>query len=544
MNLPHVVLLVLGLYFTASFLYVVFWEKNHVETSDRSIIALVSSFKLALCISPLPAFFLGLEYEDAYVWSANALFLDKYQGFGRENFITSSCLFGSVDHCIYSGSFSSHSILFPTILWGISKITGFSPFAVSWTNLFFSILVIGRLYKVSLLLFRNRIYACVTVLILVTTPIISVFHTTGFVETFSSYVLLSCLHYYLAYDQADSKRWPQLTLFIASFVIAVFTKRENLLLVVIPFIGLLVRLIQKRPHKAGRLFAEAVALTVISIIYLATTGILLTEIREAADIGGPTFSVSYVLRLAPSLFEALSNFNWFSLCSVFIFVGFLLAVSCLRRVPMLLYPGILSLSYLVVYLLHYRSYYFVTFGDVTSTEWLRYLTNVYPILCLMGGYTLYMLSQIRLTRNWLMPLLALVLVAVQVWKVPELQRQLYQEESEIRITPVTETLELIGQKGELIITDKPLLFQIFGGPHLELLDVYSIKSEIGSHPMKEFLIKYDKIYFVRRKDFDSDADRKRFPNYRSVLDAFEARKIKDLGRGHDLYELKMKGSPD
>ena len=542
MSLPNTLLLFLGVYFTGSFLYVIFFERQNLENTDRAIITLFAVFKLVICLSHSPGFFLGLEYEDAYIWSANALFLDKYQGFDREKFITSSCLFGSVDHCMYTGSFSSHTILFPTILWGVSKITGFSPYIASWTNLFFSVLLIGRIYKVSLLLIENRTYACLTVLILVTTPIISVYHTTGFVEMFSSYMLLSCLYYYLAYERAESKRWLLFTLFVASFIVAVFTKRENLLLVAIPFIGWIGRLVQGRPHQVTRVFAEVVPLAAIIITYLATTGTLLTEISEVADIGGPTFSVSYFIRLAPSLLAAVSSFNWFSLCSLFICVGFLLAVVDFQRAPLLLYPGILSLSYLVLYLIHYRSYYFIHYADVTSMEWLRYLTNIYPSLCLVGGYTLFILSQIRINVNWVLPVLELILVAVQVRQAPELQRQLYQRESEARIKPVTNAIEFMGQKGELIITETPLLFQMFGGSHLELLDVYSIKSEIGSHSMKDLLLKYNNIYFVRRKDFDSEEDRKRFPGYREVLNTFEARKIKELGRGHDLYELKIKDS--
>lgn len=541
MNLPHVLLLVLGLYFTASILFGIFYEK-HLETWDRLIVAIFSLFKLALSVSFVSTYFLGLEYEDAYVWSANALFLENYVGFGQENFVTSSCLFGSVDHCIYTGSFSSHLILFPTILWGISKVAGFTPYLVSWVNCFFSLLIVGRLYKVALLLLQNRVCACFSVLILTTAPIISVFHTTGFVETFSSYVLLSCLYYYLAYDQVDSMRWPSFALFILSFLIAALAKRENLLLAIIPCVGLLIRLIQRRPLKAGSVLAETVALTVIGVIYLATTGILQTEIGEAADIGGHTFSLSYLLQLVPPLTEALWNFKWFSLCSGLIFVGFLLSFFCRPRVPMLLYPGLLSLSYLTLYLIHYRSYYFVVFGDATSAEWLRYLTNIYPLLSLMGGYTLYFLSQIRRTRTWLIPSAVLALVAVQVLQVPELQRQLYREEYEIRISPVTATLEYIRQTRALIVTDKPLLFQSFGGPHLEVLDVYSASPAISSDAMKEYLMKYDKIYFVRPTDFDSAAGRKRFPGHRSLLEDFEPRKIKELGRGYDLYELKIKDS--
>lgn len=135
--------------------------------------------------------FWGLEYEDSFIYTDTARYLGYEYDYTSMPFKCQSCLDGSYSNCYQYGSFGGHFLTIPIFLNCINSILGFHPSNIFFLNFVFSILVISFVifswYRFKM---GNTFSLNTFLLILIVTPFLSLFNTSGLAETISSFFVI------------------------------------------------------------------------------------------------------------------------------------------------------------------------------------------------------------------------------------------------------------------------------------------------------------------------------------------------------------------
>src|SRR5262245_47752042 len=130
---------------------------------------------------PYGAPFFGLEYEDAYVYSASAKFALHSVLTTPAPYVITGCSVGTLDDCQTQVSYSGHTVGFPAIIAAVARFTGFNPFVATYLSLAAAVLCGVVVFSLGLLI-DSAEYAISAAVISFTIPVFNVFATPSFSE--------------------------------------------------------------------------------------------------------------------------------------------------------------------------------------------------------------------------------------------------------------------------------------------------------------------------------------------------------------------------
>ena len=219
--------------------------------------------KLLIFIYP----FFGLEYEDAFIFTDVGRALSIRNGLNSLSYQTETCAVGSLNECQFSMTYGGHFIPFPLLVSFVDRIFGYSPHNIFWINSILSLLALFVALKiVDLLSAGNKKAVLIGGAILISTPFYCIFNTSGLSETFSSVFVLLAVYFYLR--TKNDNTWRNFNfLFSIIFLSCTFLiKRENLVLLSIPFVDLLLNLIKGKGGSIIKPLIIALATSLIAFL--------------------------------------------------------------------------------------------------------------------------------------------------------------------------------------------------------------------------------------------------------------------------------------
>jgi hypothetical protein len=489
------------------------------------------------CVLPSNAkYFMGLEYEDAYIFTANSRYLLFNQDFSSDPLQTHTCVLGSISDCSAEATYGGHFLALPSLGYLTHRLFGYHPYAICWINLVASLISVPILYFVCCRLTSDRTCAFVASLVYAISPAMGMFHASALAETTSSLLVLvyvSCfLTIFVQKDGSDSPRkWAVWSLLAVSFVLALLSKRENLVLLTASVFAV-PAFFDERTKKSMLLWTCIT--TVMAVLLVRRFNILQMETAEAGDIGTVTFSLRYSLALIPVFARAFLTLRWFTIApGLFLCgIGGLFRRSARRSGWPIVFG--LVLAYFVIYSGHYRSYYFVHYGSVTPFESLRYITNFFPLFAAVAGFGAGEVIEWmrRFGGRWpshqelVLGTIGLVWVVISLGMTWSLRNEWQQVEWQNRIAPVISTLQSVKENEDYVISDLSVVFQVFGASTIRIVDADSIGTEIPTNMLFQNL-KTRTVWWLRRTQV-SPADIKRYPGFYEFVRQYDGTKCTTL----------------
>jgi hypothetical protein len=500
-----------------------------IDSKTIYIISLLLTISLSL-INKSGVFtkpFFGLEYEDSYIYSDAGRSLNYNYDWSFQPLSVNSCVVGSIANCQSNSTYSGHLIIFPILISVINKILGYSPYNGLYCNFLLSFLLILMVHKIIGLLHPGETWKTyIPLLFLVSTPFINLFNTSGLAETLSSVIVLTFIysffkslnnHFYLKYHLF----WISLFLLL----LAILIKRENMLLISVAPLSAVIGWFKNKRFTGIKNLLVYISLTVVILIgihYIINFSQI--ENQEGKDIGSNTFSIVNTLKILPLFLKSFFNTTYFG------FTGLLLVVAVIGLIlgpynEKLILVGLLSLGYIILYSSHYRSYYQVKYGQVSIFETLRYSSNFFPLLCIiLSGIGFKLKGGLKHFAVMLIVFYIPFTVYLNYW----LRADYYRQEVSNRILPVQQTLGTIN-KADILITDIPLLFHLFGNDRQIVIDAnFATNSAINNYTGKN-------IYILKKSE--DSINEKRYPAYFKLLQSYSLLKIKNIDGGYELLKI-------
>ena len=467
--------------------------------------------------------FWGLEYEDAYAFSFLAR--EFANGIYTQSFLSEGIGIGSLDSPVLMQTYGGHFITYSVLLSLPIRIFGFSFTIVSITTSllqFFSLLILSTFYRSD-----NSFQWIIAPTIYCISPIINVFGNSFLCEPFSGLLILS--YVYLFYKHIDKSTFP-VSVMIAFFV-AIITKRENLILIIIPIIhyGYLIIKDKKLYHKR-ELITLAGYCSLVLIYFLFIQNVFNIESSEAQDIEASTFSFQYFRKLAPTFISSLLNPLYFGITTIMLIC--LIARSFYLRFIKINEIALLAcwILYFLLYTFHYRGYFFVQGERVCEFDSFRYLNNYY---CLTPLIAYSLLSDIKNKKYIYIVLIVSLLLSVYPTII--LRKGFNDDEWYSRFYAPYKTLEILKEEGTspsstIIISPEILTLQNIGNKSLFVCDAV--------HFDKLNFTKNGYKYYMLCRDGDIEYLRRRFG---AIIDISRWTIHTDFGNGFILYKYYQDG---
>ena len=416
--------------------------------------------------------FWGLEYEDSYV--APFVARQYVSSILPTSFVTEGITVGSINDPIMMSEYGGHYISYPVFISLFYLIFGTNPILVDYINTSITLLICLLLcistYK------KGSLSWLVAPILYSAAPIINVFSNTHLIETYSSLIVLTFVCSALLYQNRNANN----LLAAVSFLLAIITKRDNLVIAVIPFMGLFVSLLNNRKTTKLHIWNTVITLVLISITILFYRNVLLTEQTESVSIQNRTFSIQYFLKLFPVFIQSLFSIKYFTITTV-LFIAII--ATCAYKKELLngynIEIVVLFFLFLIIYCCHYRGYYFVTYGDVSHFDTFRYLNNFYILIPLFCGYNI---KQFSGPFVWL----SAFLLVISAFLTYEHRREFSLGERRSRLeTPEAIVNHIKTQPGDcVLITDVPLIYQTITDDDFYICDISQINNVIFNERTK------------------------------------------------------------
>lgn len=427
--------------------------------------------RIALCLVLTIAYkcnfgmqFWGLEYEDAFAFHHCAQLMAH--GVFPHSFLVEGVAAGSVEQPIAFWTYGGHFIMLPSLLSVFYRLISES-FAIF--NCFNMVMAFLTMLILSSLNTRCSSGWWVAPLVYCAAPILNVFSLSALCETFSSTVVIS--YVYFVWRSQENGGRINFVLSCLAFVVAIMTKRENLILFVLP-VALWVAGSQKINLKAGikGLGCYYLWLFFLVIAYFALfQNVVEIEEVEAADIHAPTFSMAYCLRLLPRFLQTICDLRYFSLVFPFVCVSvwFCWGNSHVRSI--VIASMLIFASYLLAYSCHYRGYDFVMSGRVDAFDTFRYLNNFTVLLLVPSCFVV--LPRIRV-QTVVIAVFMLYPLVETIW----LRNHMSRVEDRSRFETVRNACMILeqhdnGGKAKILVTDMVLLYQISQPVDFKVCDI-------------------------------------------------------------------------
>lgn len=337
--------------------------------------------------------FHGLEYEDSFVHQAAARSM-HYSGITavRETIP----LMGSLAHPVSMQSFY-HYAGYAALICAFASVVGDTPLTGHLVSLVLSILTAVMVYLSVAKLLSDKRAALLCVGVYLTMPLANVWATATCAEVASGFAIM-CVVYSLAIwaDQADAHAGSLIAVptVITALMFATLVKRENMMLI---FLAPFVTCLFSGRREAKRIFRSCLVYSVPSLICIGicfALGIVSVYRDEVASIDVSPFSLRYALRLLPVFVQSTASYE-----NSFIWGWLLLLVPfALLKTPKYAGVALLLVGYLAIYSCHWRSYYFLMGQEVSIHDADRYLLALTPLLAILFGSVIHLLSSVALSR--------------------------------------------------------------------------------------------------------------------------------------------------
>lgn len=442
--------------------------------------------------------FWGLEYEDSYIYSAVSRQISLNYSFDDDPLFTKYIIFGDLKSGILTQTISGHFIFFPAILSVINLIFGYSTFNIIILNTLLSIINIVYASRLFNLLVNNKTSQLFFSLLYASTPFLCLYNTSGLSETMSSVFVIMTLYFYIR-KNVEKNISNYSKVYLLFILLSIIIKRDNLVLIALPFIDLVKYLFSDRINiKKKFVSVILVLITVIFIFFIFKVD--KTLIDEKADINNINpFSFSYFFTLFPVFIKSLFNMRFFGQFSI-LMVASIFIIKKIKENTIILFC--ISLLYLLIYTFHYRSYYMVNGNFVPNIiDTFRYYTNFFSILMIAFSITLFneLNYVIEKNKKFITTIIVACLI-INFYFNYEIRDELSAIEYNERIKPVAESLKLI-TNNDIIVTDRSVLFQMFGKEDIFIVDITAISmDEIKT---LNLLNKSKKIYYMKDEELDN-----------------------------------------
>lgn len=143
-------------------------------------------------------------------------------------------------------------------------------------------------------------------------------------------------------------------------------------------------------------------------------------------------------------------------------------------------------SYVLMYSLHYRSYYYLLYFKASAFDTARYMLNMIPLISLLFGISaiegMRILNRKSLFSNYYLRIALIISMTIffifSACLSLNTRNEFTREEQSQRVQPVLKTIKFVTEKGEggWIFTFKPCLYQIYGANDLRIVDLTTILS--------------------------------------------------------------------
>ena len=498
--------------------------------------------------------FLGMEYEDSYVYTvvARQILEGNHIGEGAASYLTTVCDVGSLTACESSSTYSGHYIGSSYVFSLAARVLGYWPAIAGLVGIAASCVTVVFIFLIARLLFDSDDIPIFSVAAFAMTPVFAVHGVAAYAEPLSNMCVTIGMFMYLRYvysPRAERTRiWEISTLCTWSFTLlfAILVKRENLILAfVLPLVSI-IRLTAQCDLKTT--WRRVGAASLGSGLAVAFSLLLLrfdeVFVNETAEFQRLPFGLTQVRTLLPMFFRSFCVTSWYSLGIVWVLLGLYL----IRRYDYrALYPLAAILTYLSLYVSHVRSYYQVNYGDVTPADTLRYSMNFMTMWALLAGVGLASVVRACLSTGWgVRWRMAIVTISLVIYSAAAyryttaLRGNLTSEEQRARIEPsavASRFAVALGPVDTYVVTLEPLLVQMYGSPNVNVIaltrfDAQLIEALASQHAYLNFL-------YVDSAIYRNDIDRLR---YRPQLHFLESLERKSLYR-NDQFEIFMLRAP-
>lgn len=465
-------------------------------------------------------FFCGLEYEDAYAFSFIAR--QFANGIYTQSFLSEGIGIGSIDTPVLMQTYGGHFITYSVLLSIPIRLFGFSFTVISLTTslLQFISLLILSLFQRS----DDSFNWMIAPIIYCISPIINVFGNTYLCEPFSGLLVLSFI--YLYYKQIG-KANVSISVMVA-FFIAIMTKRENIVLLVIPLIHYGYIVIKDKVLFKKEIIIYLVLFLLILMYLFFFQNIFAIESTEAQDIKTSTFSFLYFCRLAPAFIKSLFNPCYFGVTTIILL--FVIIRSCYYKSFSINEFALIAvwLLFFLMYTFHYRGYFFIQGESVSEFDSFRYLNNFYCLTPIIISLLLKELSN----RKFVYYILVVLLLS-SIYPTMTLRNNFCEEEWHSRFQAPLKALEIIKNEGTyssaVIISPDVLTLQNIGNESLFVCDaIHYNKLDFNKHRFQ---------YYFLCRDGDIENLQHRFG---IIIDASKWVTLFDFGHGSKLYKYSKK----
>lgn len=505
--------------FTSLILFLFLWCKN---LYDRILISKNILLKFIFCLGLTLIFkcdwgvhFLGMEYEDAYSFSAYVRQLSY--GINSNDLRIEGLDIGSLNNPITTSTYGGHFITYPLFLYLFTSIFGFSFSIISIVNTiiaFMSLLTLALFYN-----YPNKNAWLIATISFCIAPAINLFSTTFLSESFSSLISICFI---LSFFSLRKNSSIYLKFFVlCSFFLAILSKRDNSILFIIPLLASIYLYCKERKFiKAIKVLVPFILIFIIISTFIHN--ILLAEIEETNDISQPTFSITIFLSQFPIYIKSLFSFPYFSISTPLFIIALVYGYHKKHNRFEIFSLLVLFLGYLTMYSAHYRGYYFIKeIETFTPFSTFRYINNFFYIIPIVLAIA------IGNDKKILNPLCILISIfsCISIFYTFMFRKELSNEEYFSRFKNVSEVTSVLPENA-VVITDVPLLFINVSSPDIFLCNLNQIES-INFGTSNEF--------FLYCEDNDIFTER-----YNINLSSFKKLKIKEFSGGRTLYKLQLK----
>lgn len=526
--------------FTILFCYNNKYIKKIIKDNWRYLLLLILINFLFKCPFDLN-FFHGLEYEDAYIYKASARYI--YENISQNNstinsYLTDSCRFGSLKACHMSSTYSGHLMGYPHLILFFYSIFGYHPDIANFVSLFLSSLSILWVFMLANMIISDKKYILTCCFIYITLPIFNVFASTSLSELTSNFyiglLLLSYLCYvYYSSDENNSNFFMKTinnSFIFFNLGVLLLIKRENISMVLcLPLCSIAHLYFNQKNINVKKIKERLITLSPIFIIfiffYIFILDIFSTVEVENIEIGQEAFSIAYLKLLMPIFFQSFFNIEWYFFFSIFLILGLF---QIFKEKNVFIFPVIIFLFYFILYALHHRSYYFIKAGEVSMFGTIRYMMGLVSLYAIISGMGLYKsavyIHQIvsKYQKSYFLKSinrLTSITVATLCFLVSFYVRSSFiEEEYRSRIQPVEKTCELISKDKSIIITSVPLLFHIYGGAELGIIDFCSIDKYILKSIKEIMKSDVNLVLLLSKQDLDTLNQQRFIHQFRLIKD--------------------------
>jgi len=493
-------------------------------------------------------FFQGLEYEDSYL--ANSV--SRYLMYNRNNtepfYLATTCGIGALNNCIANSTHSGNLIGLSTIVWSINELLGYNIKNIAIVNLVFSIISTVSIFLISYKINKSYLFGLIASIVFITTPVLNSFHTSSLFETSSSSLIVISLLVFILYFENRNSNKNSFVLFLIMITInlvSIHFKRENIIIISFPFIMLFIRLLESKKslwHGLKDLLPYLMFLIGIGLYYVYILDIPSSLEVERDYAIGNSFQLKFFLPLFTMFIKGFSTFSWFYFFGLFVIVGIIFAFSDIKKNPLLLYPLIIFIVFILINSIHHRSYYFVRSGAVSAFDSLRHINMLSPFFAIISGYGIYKLIDFVKSLNIIRGKLVLIIYPVVISLFIHLfiltyitRKDLIEIEQSNRIIPISELLKFVDQNNDVVITDQSILLHNYCQENLTIIEFTALGNHINEDEIRTLLKKSD-IYFLWKEYFNESIFRNRYKNSIETLEKFNLSEVSE-GDGFEVLKL-------